>query len=326
MPEPALVSIVLSFRNEAASIPELLDRLTRTLSQAAVRYELIFVDDASTDESLALLTARAAADPHVKIATMARRFGPSECAIAGLALAGGSAVILMDADLQDPPELIPTLLDRWREGADVVYTVRTARHGEPLVKRLLTRTAYRVVRLVASIDLPIEAGDFRLLSRRVVDELLRLPERTPYLRGLVAWVGFRQVPVYYERQPRHGGRTHFPLLGTGPGRMFLAGVTSFSTAPLVIVLVGGLAVCGGTLAAAGVIAMRALSGAHVPAWSWIVLGFGMLGGLQLVGLGTIAVYLGRVYENVQGRPRYIVDRTTGFETSDPMRGPHHDGR
>ena len=148
MPEPALVSIVLSFRNEAASIPELLDRLTRTLSQATARYELIFVNDASTDESLALLTARAATDSHVKIATMARRFGPSECAIAGLALANGSAVILMDTDLQDPPELIPTLLDRWRDGADVVYTVRTARRGESLIKRLVTRAAYRAVRLV----------------------------------------------------------------------------------------------------------------------------------------------------------------------------------
>ena len=228
----------------------------------------------------------------------------------------------MDADLQDPPELIPTLIDRWRDGADVVYTVRTARHGESLIKRLVTRAAYRVVRLAANIDLPIDAGDFRLLSRRVVDELLRLPERTPYLRGLVAWVGFTQVPVYYERQPRYGGRTHFPLFSTNPGRTFLAGLTSFSTAPLVIILVCGLIICGGTLAAAGVIAIRALSGAHVPTWSWIALGFSLLGGLQLVGLGTIGVYLGRMYENVQGRPRYIVDHTIGFEPSDPDSRPN----
>jgi polyisoprenyl-phosphate glycosyltransferase len=315
MPEPVLLSVVLSFRNEAACIPELLDRLTRTLTQAAVRYELIFVNDASTDESLTLLTARAATDPHVKIVTMARRFGPSECAVAGLTLSNGSGVILMDADLQDPPELIPTLLDRWRGGADVVYTVRSARLGESLVKRLVTRAAYRVVRLVADIDLPIDAGDFRLLDRRVVDELLRLPERTPYLRGLVAWVGFKQVPVYYERQPRHGGRTHFPLFSANPARTFLAGLTSFSTVPLVIILVCGLMICGGTLAAAGAIALRALSSTPVPAWTWIVLGFSMLGGLQLTGLGIVGVYLGRLHENVQGRPRYIVDHTIGFEPS-----------
>jgi len=313
MPEPVLLSIVLSFRNEAACIPALVERLAQTLSRAAVSYELIFVDDASTDESLALLANRAAADPRIKIATMARRFGQSECAVAGLALSQGAAVILIDADLQDPPELIPTLLERWRGGADVVYTVRTARHGEWLVKRLITRAAYRVVNLVANIELPIDAGDFRLLSRRVVDELLRLPERTPYLRGLTAWVGFKQVPVYYERQPRVGGRTHFPLLSANPARMFLAGLTSFSSAPLAIALVLGLITCGGTVVAAIAMAFLQLRGAGVPSWWWIVLGFSLLGGLQLAGLGIVGVYLGRMHENVLRRPRYIIDRTIGFD-------------
>lgn len=311
---PALVSVVLSFRNEAESIPELIDRLTRAFAPVPVAYELIFVNDASTDASLNLLTAAAAREPRIKIVTMSRRFGPSECAIAGLTFAKGAAVILMDTDLQDPPELIPQLIHEWQAGADVVYTVRTVRRAESLVKRFMTRAAYRIVRAVAAIDLPVEAGDFRLLSRRVVDELLKLPERSPYLRGLVSWVGFTQVPVYYERAPRFAGRTHFPLLlSANPWRTFLAGLTSFSMTPLVILLPLGLGIGAVSLGASALLLMVGAWRQSVPAWAWGALGLSFLAGLQLAGLGLIGVYVGRIAEDVRGRPRYIVDSVAGFD-------------
>ena len=251
---PPVVSVVLSFRNEAEVLPELLRRLTNVLASLRADYEVIFVNDASVDGSLALLTNAARTDGRLKVMTMSRPFGPAECALAGLAFSRGEAVVLMDADLQDPPELIPTLVARWREGADVVYTVRTVRHGESVLKSWLTRLAYRFLRVTANIDLPVEAGDFRLLSRRVVHELLKLPERSPYLRGLVAWVGFKQVPVPYERQPRFAGHTHFPVLrSVNPWRTLFSGLTSFSTAPLAALLPLGLALSAGCCVAAAAI-------------------------------------------------------------------------
>lgn len=315
---PPLLSVVLSFRNEAAVIPELLRRLNRVLSALDIEYELIFVNDASEDDSLRLLTEEASGNRRLRIITMSRRFGPAECALAGLAFSKGRAMVLMDADLQDPPELIPSLVDRWREGADVVYTVRTARRGESAIKMGLTRAAYRILRMVANIDLPVEAGDFRLMSRRVVDELLKLPERTPYLRGLVAWVGFKQVPVYYERQPRFAGRTHFPLLGSlNPLRTFLSGLTSFSSAPLVVLLPLGLAICVGSVGAALAIWITPQWRTAVPLSGMVGLGISALCGLQLASLGLIGVYIGRIYEDVRGRSRYIIDSVIGADAGAP---------
>ena len=306
-----LLSVVLSFRNEAEVMPELLRRLTPVLTALGMTYEVIFVNDASEDDSLRVLTEAAARDRHLTIITMSRTFGPAECAMAGLAFSKGSAVILMDADLQDPPELIPTLVSRWREGADVVYTVRTRRHGETAVKSFLTRLGYRILRVVANVDLPVEAGDFRLISRRVVDELLKLPERAPYLRGLVAWVGFKQVAVPYERQPRFAGRTHFPLFGSSnPWRAFLSGLTSFSEAPLVLLLPVGLALAMGCVLAALILIVSQWR-AGVPISMVIGLGLGALFGLQMAGLGLLGTYIGRIYQEVRGRPRYIVESVVG---------------
>jgi dolichol-phosphate mannosyltransferase len=242
---------------------------------------------------------------------MSRRFGVAECVMAGLEFSSGAAVVVMDADLQDPPELIPTLVDRWREGADVVYTVRTRRQEESAVKSFMTKIAYFLIRGTANIDLPVEAGSFQLLNRRVVDEVLKLPERTPYLRGLIAWVGFRRVPVYYERQARHGGRSHFPFFSVNPWREFLAGFTSFSSAPIVMLLPLGLAIGVAALCVAAIISLT-------PQWRLGMTAGGMIGlvlvalcGLQLAGLGLIGVYIGRIADDVRGRPRYIVDSVIG---------------
>ncbi len=309
-----LLSIVLSFRNEADVIPELIERLDRALTGAEIDYELVFVNDASTDASLALLEKHRASNPRVKIVNMSRRFGVAPCVIAGMRHARGDALVYMDADLQDPPELIPTLWAKWREGADVAYTVRTDRQGESRVKLAITRAAYRLIQRASSIELPVEAGDFKLLSRRVVDQLLALDEQDLYLRGLVTWVGFTQVAVPYERQARAAGVTHFPLLGSlGPVTTLIAGITSFSHAPLVLFLV--LGVVFGALSKLTLLGMLVawLVGAP-PSGTAALVAFGVLmWSTLLFGIGVIGLYLARIHRESLGRPRYIVESAIGFD-------------
>ncbi|MCU0669639.1 MAG: glycosyltransferase family 2 protein [Myxococcota bacterium] len=309
-----LLSVVLSFRNEAEVIPELIERLDRALTGASIDYELIFVNDASTDASLALLEKHRASNPRVKILNMSRRFGVAPCVIAGMRHAKGDAVVYMDADLQDPPELIPTLWARWREGHDVAYTVRTDRQGESRVKLAITRAAYRLIQRASSIELPVEAGDFKLLSRRVVDHLLALDEQELYLRGLVAWVGFRQVAVPYERQPRAAGVTHFPLLASlGPVTTLLAGITSFSHAPLVLFLVLGV-VFGGLSKLTLLGMLVAWLVGSPPSGAAALVAFGvLLWSTLLFGMGVIGLYLARIHRESLGRPRYIVESAIGFD-------------
>ncbi len=308
------LSVVLSFRNEADVIPELISRLAKSLGGAGLDYELIFVNDASTDGSLALLEAHRARDPRVKILNMSRRFGVAPCVMAGMQHARGEAVVYMDTDLQDPPELIPTLVARWREGADVVYTVRTSRQGESAWKMRVTRAAYRAIQLASDIELPIEAGDFKLLSRRVVDQLTALGEQDLYVRGLVTWVGFRQVEVPYERQARGAGEAHFPLLRSwGPISSFVAGVTSFSHAPLIAFLLLGLAGGAFSVLALALLLLAGVVGAVASGTAWLV-AFGLLLWSTLaLGIGVIGLYLARIHREVLGRPRYIVASAIGFD-------------
>jgi glycosyltransferase involved in cell wall biosynthesis len=244
--------VVLSFRNEAETIPTLIARLDSALSGENVAYELIFVNDASSDQSLPILLSERERNPRIKIVNMSRRFGVAECVMAGLSVTSGDAVIYMDADLQDPPEVIPALLARWRAGADVVHTVRTHRHGENALKMLATRVGYRLIRLTSTIELAVDAGDFKLLTREAVDHLLRVTESDPYMRGLVSWLGFNQVFVPYEREARHAGRTHFPFLSRGPWKAFLTGLTSFSFAPVygvAFIAAAGIAIALGLFSA-----------------------------------------------------------------------------
>lgn len=308
------VSVVLSFRNEEAVIPELVDRLRKALIRADADYELIFVNDDSSDRSLERIEEQRRSDPRIKVINMSRRFGVAPCVIAGMRHASGDAVVYMDTDLQDPPELLPTLIARWREGADVVYTVRSSRSGESRLKLAITRAAYHVIRRASSLDLPVEAGDFKLLSRRVVDHLLALEEQDLYLRGLVSWLGFRQVAVPYERLPRAAGATHFPLLrSSGPVATFAAALTSFSHLPLVAFLVAGLAL--GVLAALALAALGIawLAGAE-PSGAGALIAFAvLLWSTLLAGIGVVGLYLARIHREVLGRPRYIVESTLGFD-------------
>jgi dolichol-phosphate mannosyltransferase len=294
------VSVVLSFRNEADNIPTLVSRLDKMFAAETVEYEVLFVNDASTDASLALLLAERQRNPRVKIVNMSRRFGVAEGVLAGMATSRGDAVVYMDADLQDPPEVIPRLIERWRQGADVVHTVRTHRHGENALKMAATRLAYRLIQFGSSIELPVDAGDFKLLSRAAVDHLLRLRESDPYLRGLVVWLGFNQVLVPYERDSRHAGSTHFPFFSRNPWKTFTTGLTSFSFMPIYVcfaVAASGL-IAALALALAGAVFMAALT------FFWAT----TIGAIAVVG-----TYVIRVYKDVRGRPPYIIESVIGDE-------------
>jgi polyisoprenyl-phosphate glycosyltransferase len=306
-----LVSVVLSFRNEAENISALVARLDRMFAGQDVDYELLFVNDASTDDSLAILLRERERNPRVKILNLSRRFGVAEGVLAGMAASIGDAVVYMDADLQDPPEVIPELLARWRGGAAVVHTVRTRRHGESRLKMWATRIAYRIIQSGSTISLPVDAGDFKLLSRAAVDHLRGLRESDPYMRGLVVWLGMNQAFVPYERDARHAGRTHFPFFSRNPWKTFILGVTSFSFAPVYAAV---------ALAAAGVLVSVALALAALwllvtrsPAASQaaIVAILLFVWATMIGAVGAVGLYVIRIYKDVRGRPPYIVESTIG---------------
>lgn len=306
------MSVVLSFRNEEATIPALVQRLADVLGSQPVEYELIFVNDASTDASLPTLLRIRETNPRIRVLNMSRRFGVAECVRAGMAAASGDAVIYMDADLQDPPEVIPTLLAKWQAGASVVHTVRTRRLGEHPLKMWATRMAYRMIQAGSAIELPVDAGDFKLLSRQAVQHLLQLQESDPYLRGLVVWLGFPQVFVPYEREARHAGRTHFPFFSRNPWKTFALGLTSFSFLPVYLLLAMA---AGGLLLTAlfGLTAIvQQLRRGNSVALFWL-LALGTFFWATLIGaIAITSMYLIRVYKDVRGRPQYIVESTVGF--------------
>jgi dolichol-phosphate mannosyltransferase len=231
---------------------------------------------------------------------MSRRFGVAPCVIAGMSASQGEVVIYMDADLQDPPEVIPAMIDRWRQGADIVHTVRTERRGESPLKMWATRQAYRLIQLGSAIELPIDAGDFKLLSRPAVDRLLQCRESDPYLRGLVVWLGFNQAFVPYRREARHAGRTHFPFFSKNPWKTFTIGMTSFSFLPIYACF--GLAAVG--LAASIVLLLT--SGLFNAALTFFWAS-------TLAAIGGIGIYLIRIYKDVRGRPAYIVKSSVGID-------------
>jgi dolichol-phosphate mannosyltransferase len=302
-----LLSLVFSFRNEEENIPELVKRCVAALGQVQdLTYEFIFVDDASTDNSFRLLQTMQQENP-IKIVSMARRFGVGPCLLAGFAQSKGDAVVYLDADLQDPPELIPQLVEKYRQGADVVHTTRTHRDGESAAKMAITKMAYRIINsLSTSVQLPENTGDFKLLSRRAVDQLLAMPEQDPYMRGLAVWIGLKQEFVYYRREARFAGETHMPLFSKGPVREFLRGITSFSEAPLYAAFYLGLV----TLMVAAGLSLYAvvtkLLGVAAPGVSLVLIVVAFFGGANLIAIGIIGLYVAKIYIEVKARPRYIV--------------------
>jgi len=315
-----LLSVVLSFRNEEEVLDELIKRLENTLNPLDLEYELIFVNDSSTDGSLDILLEHRQQNKRIKIINVSRRFGVSPCVMAGFKHATGDAVVYMDADLQDPPELIPTLIEKWKEGADVVHTTRTKRKGESPFKIWLTRLAYKVINLISDIEVLEETGDFKLLSRRAVNELLRFKERDPFMRGLVLWIGLKQVQVFYEREPRFAGKTKFSLLrslSTNPGtppREFIRGLTFISSVPLYFALLLGSTVSlGAFVFLIYIIIEKVFFGIGSPGWPAMMATILFLGGTILFTIGILGIYVGKIHREIKNRPLYIIESKIGFD-------------
>ena len=303
---PALLSIVIPLHNEQESLGALVERLSLVLDALEEPAEVILVDDGSTDGTVFQLAALGDRDPRFRVVTLSRNFGHQIAITAGLDRAQGDAIIVMDGDLQDPPELIPKLIDRWRDGYDVVYAIRQSRRGEPFLRRLRAAAFYRLFRAISEIDAPVDVGDFRLIDRRVLLVLKGMHERHRYLRGMVAWVGLRQTGVEFVREERFAGQSKYPV--TKLLQLGLNGVISFSDAPLRMALRLGLAISAlaflGGIAAIGI----KIAGLFpIPGTATIVVLSSFLGGIQLLILGVLGMYLGRIYDEVKERPLYVVD-------------------
>ncbi len=303
------VSVVVPVFNEEDNLEELHRRLTAVLGSLGGPYEIVLVDDGSKDRSWTLIEALAARDPQVVGLRFSRNFGQQMALAAGLDWARGEAVVIMDADLQDPPELIPELLARHRQGYEVVYAVRTSRAGESFFKRATAKLFYRLLRRLTQVDIPLDTGDFRLMGRQAVAAFRRLPERHRFTRGLVAWLGFPSTGVPFERPVRQAGEAHYPLRKMV--RLALDAITAFSHVPLQLALWLGLAAAG-----AGVVWALGAVLAHCFAWPWpdnpaLVSAVLLLGGAQLVALGLLGEYLGRVFDEVKRRPLYLVQAQVG---------------
>ena len=309
------VSVVLSFYNEETVIPELLSRMRAVfgslIETKRIRdYELVFVNDDSTDGSLKCLQKELDRGDIV-VVNMSRNFGVSECVMAGMGYSTGDAVIYMDADLQDPPEVIPMLIEAWQtdEEAEVVYTTRTRRDGEHWLKMFVTKLGYRFINSISEINLQIDSGDFKLLSRRAVDNVLQLKEDKPYMRGLVSWIGFKQVQVLYERLERFDGRKNSKMNVFSRKVLYYwldRALISFSDAPLkVMLLLGFILSITSLLYILVVLAQKAL-GLSVPGFAAIMSAVLFMGGIQMIMLGFVGLYVGAIFRESKQRPNYIV--------------------
>jgi polyisoprenyl-phosphate glycosyltransferase len=305
--DPQLISIIVPAYNEEAVIPEFYRRVRKAVEQLPYDFRLIFVDDGSKDNTEGIISRLHLEDDSVELITLSRNFGKEIAMTAGLDYAKGDAVVIIDADLQDPPELIESLIEKWRSGYDVVYAKRVSRDGETLFKKLTARLFYKVVGLVSHVEIPPDAGDFRLLSRRAVDALQALRERHRFMKGLFAWIGYPQVAVPYHRNPRFAGSTKWNYWRLW--NFALEGITSFSIAPLKLATYLGLGVAVFSFTfGAWMILDTLLRGNPVPGYPSLMVVVLFLGGVQLIALGIIGEYLGRMFDETKNRPLYLVYR------------------
>jgi len=298
-------SIIAPVFNESKSLLEFITRVSAVMKKLGEPWELVLVDDGSKDRSPELILERAAKDKHIRPVLFARNFGHQIAVTAGMDYAQGQAVILIDSDLQDPPEVIPELIANWRDGYEVVYAVRRKRKGESFFKRFTASLFYRLINRITEVDIPLDTGDFRLMDRRVVDVLNQMREHHRFLRGMSAWVGFRQVGVPYDRAARYAGETHYTL-----GRMVrlaLTAITGFSFFPLQLATYLGFISAGvAIIAIPVVIALRLLGSAAFFGQASTLIAVLFFGGAQLISLGILGEYIGRLYDEARGRPLYIV--------------------
>ena len=302
----ALVSVVAPMLNEEGTARAFCERVRSALD--GLPWELVVVDDGSSDETPAILAEMAAQDERVKVVTLSRNFGHQTAITAGLDHAGGDAVVMIDSDLQDPPELIATMIEHWRAGSDVVYATRTDREGESRFKLTTARWFYNIMGRVSDVPLAANSGDFRLLDRRALDALLTMRERNRYLRGMTSWVGFTQTALPYARDARHAGTTKYSFRKMV--HFALDAIASFSNVPLQLATVAGF-VCAilAFLAVPVAIAFRVF-GQFIPGITTTVVAVLLLGGFQLMAIGLIGEYVGRIYDEVKRRPLYIVRERT----------------
>jgi dolichol-phosphate mannosyltransferase len=300
-----VISVVAPVYNERGTLEELHRRLTATLAELGT-YEIVLVDDGSTDGSWERLLELAARDSRTRLVRLSRNFGHQAALSAGLDAARGEAIVLMDADLQDPPEVIPQLVASWREGFDVVYAVRAHREGEPRLRLASISLFYRLLHRITPTPIPQNAGDFRLLSRRAADAIAAMPERARFLRGMTSWIGFRQTGVPYHREARYAGESKYPARKLV--RLALDGITSFSTAPIKLVTAIGFALvvfCIGVLAWTAYV--RFFTNNPPQGWTSVIAVVLLLGGVQLLSLGVIGQYVARIFDETKQRPLYLVD-------------------
>lgn len=305
-----LLSAVIPFLNEEECIPALIADLEHSLTKLGIPFEIILIDDGSRDHSLAVAQAELTKRPQIRatLISLSRNFGKEAALTAGLEVADGDVVVPLDADLQDPPILIQKMLAYWRDGYDVVYAVRRRRAGESMTKRFTAYGFYRLMGRLSKTEIPADTGDFRLMDRCVVDALLKLPERSRFMKGLFSWVGFRQIAVYYDRDPRKLGKTNWNYWKLW--NLALDGVTSFSRMPLQVWSYAGLAIALVALGYGGWMVLRTLIyGIDLPGYASLMTAVLFLGGVQLIGMGVLGEYLGRVFEEAKQRPLYLVRNT-----------------
>ena len=306
---PSRIGVIIPAYNEGAGLRAFHHRLAAAMASLEP-WEALYVNDGSTDDTLAVMTALRAEDPHVATLNLSRNFGKEIAISAGLDHVEGDAVVVIDADLQDPPEIIPALVARWREGFDTVYAQRRVRHGETWLKRATARGFYRLMSRLGRVQLPENVGDFRLMDRIVVDALKQLPERQRFMKGLFAWVGFRTVTLDYTRAPRTAGESKFS--GFALWNFALEGFTSFSTAPLKIwTYLGALCALGTLFYGLYMLIVTVLFGNKVPGYASLFIAITFFGSVQLISIGLLGEYIGRIYVETKQRPAYLIRKSYG---------------
>lgn len=306
MNQSKTITIVVPFLNEKDNLPVLLERVQGVFAAREEDWELLLVDDGSTDGSAEWAVEQAQANRHVRVLRLSRNFGHQLAITAGLDRADGDAVVVMDADLQDPPETIGPMIDKWREGHEVVYAIRRSRAGETWLKKFLAAGFYRIFRRLAKVNVPMDAGDFRLVDRCVVDALKEMRELHRFMRGLTCWVGFRQASVEYDRAARYAGETKYPVWKSA--RLAFDAITSFSASPLRWIAGLGIGICLVAVLWVLYVMLQAMlhPGVMEKGWASIIAVMVFLGGVQLVGIGMLGQYVSRIFEEGKHRPLYLV--------------------
>jgi dolichol-phosphate mannosyltransferase len=309
-----LISLVIPCYNEEESILQTCAELAETMKNTGEDFELIFVDDGSKDKTLQILKEQQLQNSKIRILSFSRNFGHQIAVTAGIDHAKGQAVILIDADLQDPPELIPEMIKKWKEGYDVVYGQRHLRKGETYFKRITARFFYRFLNRLSEVPIPLDTGDFRLMDKKVVEELKKMREHHRFIRGMVSWIGYKQIPILYDRRPRFAGKSKYPLRKML--RFTMDGIVSFSATPLkVATWFGFFTAFLSLIGIIYVIYIRLRSNNWVAGWATTIIAIMFFSGVQLITVGIIGEYVGRIHRESKQRPLYILKDKIGYEES-----------